>query len=70
MDLKKLNTYTDAELDEIFNAIAEIQNQRILKKRNQLIENFKEAYLALRNANILVYHEEDRIWDFDEFEFD
>lgn len=67
---EKFNTYTDAELNEILNAVSEIQNQRRDEKKNQLLQNFREAYLALKNANISIYHYGERIWNFDEFEFD
>ena len=70
MNLKELNTWTDTELNEIFNTITKIQNQRKAEKRKQLVKKFEEAYLALREAGIVIYHDEMGIWSFDEFEFD
>jgi len=70
MNLEKFNTYTDAELNEVINAIAEIQHKRRAEKKIQLIAKFKEAYLALKEANIMIYHDGVGIWDFNEFSFD
>lgn len=70
MNLKELNTCTDEELGEIFSAIAEIQSRRKAEKRNKLVENFKEAYFALKKADISVYHDGVGIWTFDEFDFE
>ena len=70
MNLEKFNTYTDAELNEVINAIAEIQRKRRAEKKTQLVAKFKEAYLALQEAGISIYHDEMAIWTFDEFEFD
>lgn len=70
MNLEKFNTYTDAELNEVINAIAEIQRKRRAEKKIQLVAKFKEAYFALKDAGITIYHDEIGIWTFDEFEFD
>lgn len=70
MNLEKFNTYTDEELYEIFNTVAEIQKQRKTEKKNKLVAKFKEAYLALQAAGISVYHDDVGIWGFDEFDFD
>lgn len=70
MNLKELNTWTDAELNEIFNTITEIQHQRKTEKKNQLVTKFKEAYSALREANIMIYHDGVGIWTFEEFDFE
>lgn len=70
MNLKELNTWTDAELNEILITITEIQHQRKAEKKKQLVTKFKEAYLALQEAGISIYHDEMGIWSFDEFEFD
>lgn len=75
MDLKELNTYTDEELGEIFNTITEIQRQRKEEKRKNLINNFKEAFLAMREANIsITYFADDDyevgLYDYDGFCYD
>lgn len=70
MNLEKFDTYTDAELNEIFNAITKIQEQRKAEKRTQLVAKFKEAYSALMKANIMIYHDGVGIWTFEEFDFD
>lgn len=70
MNLEKFNTYTDEELNEVFNAIAEIQLRRKNEKKKQLVKKFEEAYLALKDAGIGIYHDDMGIWDFNEFEFD
>ena len=70
MNLEKFNTYTDEELSEVFNAIAKIQNQRKEEKKKQLVAKFEEAYSALMEANIMIYHDGVGIWTFDEFDFD
>lgn len=70
MNLEKFNTYTDAELSEIFNAVAKIQQERKAEKKNQLVAKFKEAYSALMKANIMIYHDGVGIWTFEEFDFD
>ncbi len=70
MDLKELITYTDEELGEIFNTITEIQHQRKVEKKNQLVANFKEAYFALKKAGICIYHDGVGIWTFEEFDFE
>ena len=70
MNLEKFNTYTDEELYEIFNVVTKIQNQRKAEKKKQLVAKFEEAYRALIDAGIHIYHDEVGIWGFDEFEFD
>lgn len=70
MNLEKFDTYTDAELNEVINAITEIQHKRRAEKKIQLVTKFKEAYFALKEANIMIYHDGVGIWTFDEFDFD
>ena len=70
MNLEKFNTYTDEELYEIFNTVAEIQKQRKAEKKNRLVTKFKEAYIALQAANIKVRHDGVGVAGFDEFDFD
>lgn len=70
MNLKELNTCTDKELNEIFNAVTAIQNQRRTEKKNQLVEKFREAFLALKEADIKIYNDGVGIWTFEEFDFE
>lgn len=70
MNLKELNTYTDEELKELFNAITEIQYQRKEEKKNQLVADFRETYMALRKLGISVYADGVGIWTFEEFDFE
>lgn len=74
--LEVLPTLTDCQMKVIYDHMGEIQRQREEEKRNKLINDFKEAFLALRQANIDIYYtfndddEEVNLYDYDGFYFD
>lgn len=74
--LEVLPTLTDCQMKVIYDNMGEIQRQREEEKRNKLINDFKEAFLALRQANIDIYYtfndddEEVSLYDYDGFYFD
>ena len=52
--IKAMETMTDAQILSIRSSATQILNIRAEKEREKLIENFKKAYKALLDADILV----------------
>lgn len=72
--LENLSTLTDAQMKVVSDHMEEIRIQRETKKRKDIINNFKEAFLALREANINIsYFADDdcevNLYDYDGFCF-
>lgn len=73
--LEVLPTLTDCQMLTIYDHIREIQRQREEEKKNTLVNNFKEAFLALRQADIDIYYvfndneNEIDLYDYDGFYF-
>ena len=73
--LEVLPTLTDCQMLTIYDHIREIQRQREEEKKNTLVNNFKEAFLALRQADINIYYvfndneNEIDLYDYDGFYF-
>lgn len=73
--LEVLPTLTDCQMKVIYDHMGEIQRQREAEKKNTLINNFKEAFLALRQADIDIYYvfndneNEIDLYDYDGFYF-
>ena len=57
--LESLPTLTDAQLKVISDHMEEIRIRRETEKRKNLINNFKEAFLALREANVNICYCDD-----------
>ena len=73
--LEVLPTLTDCQMKIIYDHMGEIQRQREEEQRKKLINDFKEAFLALKRANIDIYYTDDDdkeidLCDYDEFYFD
>ena len=54
--LEVLPTLTDCQMKTIYDHMEEIQRQREAKEKAKLIGNFREAFSALRQANIDIYY--------------
>lgn len=73
--LEILPTLTDCQMKVVYDHMAEIQRQREAEKKEKLINNFKEAFLALRQADIDIYYvfndneNEVDLYDYDGFYF-
>ena len=50
--LEILPTLTDCQMKVVYDHMEEIQRQREAEKKEILVNNFKEAFFALRQANI------------------
>ena len=63
---------TDKELKNLQLRIAKIIDARAEEKRTKLINNFEDAFDALKNIgiNIIVEHYNDEIDDYSEYELD
>lgn len=74
--LEVLPTLTDCQMLTIYDHIREIQRQREEEKKNTLVNNFKEAFLALRQADIDIHYvfndneNEIDLYDYDGFYFE
>ena len=74
--LEILPTLTDFQVKVIYDRMGEIQRQREEEKKNTLVNNFKEAFLALRQADIDIYYayndneNEINLYDYDGFYFE
>ena len=74
--LEVLPTLTDCQMKVIYDHMGEIQRQRETEKRKELINNFKEAFLALRQADInisYVFNDNENeidLYDYDGFYFE
>ena len=68
-NFKDLSNFNDNELKTLFLDIEKEISKRKHAKKQKLIDNFKEAYYALENANIEVYVCDTYASSFDDFEF-
>jgi len=73
--LEVLPTLTDCQMKIIYDHMGEIQRQREEEQRKKLINDFEEAFLALKRADIDIYYTDDddkeiNLRDYDEFYFD
>ena len=72
----ELLSMSDGELQTILRRVNEEITRRERTKRQKLIDNFKEAFYALREAKVCIqYYEDDygddytRLTDWDNFDF-
>lgn len=55
--LEILPTLTDCQMKVVYDHMAEIQRRREAEKKEALINNFKEAFYALKEADVDIKYE-------------
>ena len=56
---EEVETLTDEELDNLITTLTQTKENRKKEKYKKLIENFQEAWYALRKENIVIYYYDD-----------
>lgn len=64
-----LNNFDDDKLEILFLDIQKEVSKRKHAKKQKLVDNFKDAYYALKDADIEIYACECYVHSFDDFEF-